>query len=1040
MRAGGKAMRSPKDILNSFVQEDYRGTVSAPHKRRISRPMRCSLTVPFAFLCLILSSCYPWLIRPIEGPQIRLRLIAGTSKTIVLSDIDNARYLRDVRLEIFGAGSWHGDPDQGQQSFIAKAYPRGSESVTVRVEARSDTLPGNYQGQLKLQLGPDKPGLVSLVHIEVVPIDGDVGGTKIIPTRPAFPSSDRIVMDDRGQKLVRDELIVLFALKTPPDNIPAEGEICGSSPSCFICPSIKLSPVKRLAAATHAKLSPAVVRKQSKGGVACAIADITGGLFLGSVPKAKAYQLRFPDVDNLKELAAKRKEILRLSATFPELIAVSRSFVGGPLPAVNPDPPNDYGDNAASFNTINVRDAWNNATDTTLDPSLDSIPGNPPASANPPRIPVAVIDADFDDREAGMHPDLVGTGFNNVGYRSDTAYASGDLFHGTNTAGLIGARGNNGIGIAGIIWDVDLRLYDYRRGEEPIAINMLEAMVRAIDNKTLCDYGCESSEHPEADDVDIPTHPDYPAGLPLLHPHVINISAAFHQIPACVQGEVDETNAIFGQGILYGVRQNKEILWVFAAGNNGKNAKCEAPAGLTGTFPLNTMTIAATNPTAGALLEDSNTGSFVTVAAPGENLRTLRYPYDINYVDTELKSGTSIAAPIVSGLAALIFSQRPDYTARKVKQCIFQNADIAISGSSNPFNVINAGAAMPATAAADCPSPSPPLNLSNVNKLDVVLSFDTTGSMRAEIDAVKAKSQEIVNEIINAIGPGTSCPGGSPADPDPTDDVVVARSCCPEAKVCFSIVSYEDYPSTYDSSGCGTSTYNNTYGSVAAGDQPFRVHLTLTDDETAVQSAIGTLTTRSGADGPESYARVFWEVAESVKHASTVADKLKFLTNRDSLKIIINFGDNVPHDTNLNGSDLPCRSFDDGCVVQECMEGTPGYLDCIRLAALRLPNPPEINPNDTGVDPGPNDTIDDCGDDDIDLQDDALFSLIKQKVRLIHIDSSEREDLIPYWSVWTQATGGAFARIRTDGTSLVEAGTIDLPQLIKELLASIPVE
>jgi hypothetical protein len=100
---------------------------------------------------------------------------------------------------MFGAGGWHGDPDQFQQSFIAQAHPGGSESVTVRIEAKSDTPPGVYQGQLKLQLGPGKPGVVSLINIEVVSLGGGVGEGKIIPTRPAFPSSDRIVKDDKGQ-------------------------------------------------------------------------------------------------------------------------------------------------------------------------------------------------------------------------------------------------------------------------------------------------------------------------------------------------------------------------------------------------------------------------------------------------------------------------------------------------------------------------------------------------------------------------------------------------------------------------------------------------------------------------------------------------------------------------------------------------------------------------------------------------------------------------------------------------------------------------
>ena len=69
------------------------------------------------------------------------------------------------------------------------------------------------------------------------------------------------------------------------------------------------------------------------------------------------------------------------------------------------------------------------------------------------------------------------------------------------------------------------------------------------------------------------------------------------------------------------------------------------------------------------------------------------------------------------------------------------------------------------------------------------------------------------------------------------------------------------------------------------------------------------------------------------------------------------------------------------------------------------------------------------------------MGLINQKVRLVHIDSSENVNFIPYWSVWTHATGGAFARIKRDGTSLDEPTATDyLPKLILELLASVPLE
>jgi hypothetical protein len=559
-------------------------------------------------------------------------------------------------------------------------------------------------------------------------------------------------------------------------------------------------------------------------------------------------------------------------------------------------------------------------------------------------------------------------------------------------------------------------------------------MVRAIDNRTLCDNeGCGDNQT-----ID-----------PELHPRVVNMSIDHHRYEQCPMSKAAESNAVLGQGILYGVRQNRDILWVFAAGNGAKDAGCETPAGLTGTFPLNTMAVAAaimtgTSPddASATLWPSSNFGPFVTVAAPGVELHTIREAPD-GYTPGE---GTSLAAPIVSGLAALIFSQKPNYTARKVKQCIVQNADIDLPGYS--FNVINAGEAMPpytdtgGTVKNDCRPGA--IDTSKVTKLDVVLLFDTTFSMNEEIAIVKAKAQDIITRINDAMGVAATTPAACGNN-----------ECCAEAAVCFAVANFEDYPASYGPPACG-STYSATYGSAGAGDKAFHepVALKLTESTNnnigTITAAIDTLAIRSGFDLPESYGRAFWEVANSVKNAKTSTDSVigfRSDTDRKSLKIIISFGDDMPHDTNLNGSDLPCRTGIDIDVEDENPADdpcTPRCADndnhCKQRAGLRIPNPPEPNPYDTGVDPGPDDV---CGGEfDIDFQEDALMGLIEQKVRLVHIDSSENVDFIPYWSVWTQATGGAFARIKRDGTSLDEQGfTPDyLPTLIVELLASIPVE
>jgi hypothetical protein len=75
----------------------------------------------------------------------------------------------------------------------------------------------------------------------------------------------------------------------------------------------------------------------------------------------------------------------------------------------------------------------------------------------------------------------------------------------------------------------------------------------------------------------------------------------------------------------------------------------------------------------------SNYGiSCVDVAAPGIGiwgLSTYDPRYDLRELSRGYWAGTSVAVPQVSGLAALIWSLRPDFTASEVRDAILQNSD-----------------------------------------------------------------------------------------------------------------------------------------------------------------------------------------------------------------------------------------------------------------------------------------------------------------------------------------------------------------------------
>jgi hypothetical protein len=212
------------------------------------------------------------------------------------------------------------------------------------------------------------------------------------------------------------------------------------------------------------------------------------------------------------------------------------------------------------------------------------------------------------------------------------------------------------------------------------------------------------------------------------------------------------------------------------------------------------------------------------------------------------------------------------------------------------------------------------------------------------------------------------------------------KAASPSTDFRFAVTSYEDYPATLDSGPCGTSSYSSIYGEPP--DQPFRSNQALPGDADAVAATVNGLTLGSGGDGPESYGRALWEIAQADTGAS-----LGF--RPDALKLIINFADNVPHDPNIN-------------------EG--------------IESPPLSG--DTGIDPGRNGTID-CGGDDIDFQNDTIADLKTAGIRLLHVDSSGGSSVEPYWRLWTSQTGGAYTRLtRDDGRTLSE--------IVLELLRLIP--
>jgi subtilisin family serine protease len=137
----------------------------------------------------------------------------------------------------------------------------------------------------------------------------------------------------------------------------------------------------------------------------------------------------------------------------------------------------------------------------------------------------------------------------------------------------------------------------------------------------------------------------------------------------------------------------KEVLFVHAAGNDG--ADLDDPSNPNfpndqvnngAEFSDNVITVGALDPKYGSelLASYSNYGKInVDVFAPGTDIYST-YPNN----KYEYSPGTSMAAPAVAGVAALLFSQYPNLTASQVKKIILQSglpikAKVVLGGNTS---------------------------------------------------------------------------------------------------------------------------------------------------------------------------------------------------------------------------------------------------------------------------------------------------------------------------------------------------------------------
>lgn len=223
----------------------------------------------------------------------------------------------------------------------------------------------------------------------------------------------------------------------------------------------------------------------------------------------------------------------------------------------------------------------------------------------------------IDDDHNGFIDDVHGWNF-----EAKNNNSADDFYHGTHCAGILGAVGNNGIGISGVNWNVSIL---------PIKFLNKDGSGSTVDAVEGINYALKMGAK------------------------VLSNSWGGKKSSKALQQAIEKANTA-------------NVLFVAAAGNDSSNSD------LYKTYPANydvanVISVAAST-SRDTIARFSNYGmNRVHVAAPGFEIYSTMPKNNYGYAN-----GTSMAAPHVAGIAALLLSKIPNLTVTEIKERLIKTS------------------------------------------------------------------------------------------------------------------------------------------------------------------------------------------------------------------------------------------------------------------------------------------------------------------------------------------------------------------------------